>query len=122
MVAPYKLIDADAHVNPPATFWKDYMPAKLLDLFPRVEAGAPGDPHDWIVFEGTRKPLSVLSSVAGRAKQFKAEGRMDDIRRGSWEPPARLADMDADGVYTAVMFGGGPLGTLNNELYLASFD
>ena len=41
---------------------------------------------------------------------------------GNWEPAARLADMDRDGVQTAVLFGGGPLGTADNELYLASFD
>ena len=37
-------------------------------------------------------------------------------------PKARLADMDQDGIDTAVLFGGGPLGTANNELYIASFD
>lgn len=118
----YPLIDADAHVNPPPTFWRDYLPKDLASLSPAVEPGGPNDSHDWVVFEGSRKPLNVLSSVAGRAKEFKAEGRESDIRKGSWEPAARLVDMDADGVTTAVMFGGGPLGTANNDLYIASFD
>ena len=118
----HPLIDADAHVNPPPTFWRDYLPKDLASLSPSVEPGGPNDSHDWVVFEGSRKPLNVLSSVAGRAKEFKAEGRESDIRKGSWEPAARLVDMDADGVTTAVMFGGGPLGTANNDLYIASFD
>jgi predicted TIM-barrel fold metal-dependent hydrolase len=41
---------------------------------------------------------------------------------GNWEPAARLEDMDRDGVETAVMYGGGPLGTADNDLYLASFE
>jgi predicted TIM-barrel fold metal-dependent hydrolase len=122
MSARYPLIDADAHVNPPPTFWKDYLPKALAPLSPTIEPGGPNDTHDWVVFEGNRKPLNVLSSVAGRAKEFKAEGRESDIRKGSWEPASRLVDMDTDGVQTAVMYGGGPLGTANNDLYIASFD
>ena len=26
-----ELIDADAHVNPPPTFWDDYLPAQFAD-------------------------------------------------------------------------------------------
>ena len=37
-------------------------------------------------------------------------------------PKARLDDMDADGIDTAVLFGGGPLGTTNNDLFIASFE
>jgi hypothetical protein len=32
------LIDADAHVNPPPLFWRDYLPASLRDLAPQLEA------------------------------------------------------------------------------------
>jgi predicted TIM-barrel fold metal-dependent hydrolase len=117
-----QLIDADAHVNPPATFWDDYLPAQLRDRAPKIQPGAPGEDCDWVVFEGTRKPLGILSAVAGRkVENYRATGRREDQRRGNWEPSARLADMDIDGVDSAVLFGGGPLGTADNELYLASF-
>jgi predicted TIM-barrel fold metal-dependent hydrolase len=122
MVGTVQLIDADAHVNPPPTFWDDYLPARLAGRGPKIEPGGPGEDHDWVVFEGNRKPLNVLSSVAGRAKEFKAVGRQSDLREGSWEPSSRLADMGVDGVETAVLFGGGPLGAADNELYIASFD
>ena len=115
------LIDADAHVNPPATFWDDYLPASLKGRGPHIEEGAPDEPHDWIVFEGSRKPLNLMSTVAGQGKQFRPTGRRADVREGSWEPAARLADMDQDGVEAAVLYGGGPLGTADNELYVASF-
>jgi predicted TIM-barrel fold metal-dependent hydrolase len=116
-----QLIDADAHVNPPPAFWDDYLPSSLAGRGPKVEAGGPGEEHDWIVFEGARRPLNLLSSVAGQKKEFKVTGRQTDVLAGNWEPAARLKDMEHDGVRTAVLYGGGPLGTADNELYIASF-
>ena len=75
-----------------------------------------------MVFEGVRKPLNLQSATSGQGKDFRTTGTRDLLRAGNWEPAARLADMDRDGVRTAVLFGGGPLGTADNELYLASFD
>ena len=116
-----ELIDADAHLNPPPTFWDDYLPAALADRGPKIEEGAPDEQHDWVVFEGTRKPLNIMSSVVKQGRDFKPNGRRSDVQAGSWEPAARLQDMDIDGVSRAVQFGGGPLGTADNELYIASF-
>lgn len=121
LVDGVELVDADAHVNPAPTFWDDYLPAKFAGRGPRWEEGAPNENHDWLVFEATRKPLNLQSAVSGQGREFRTTGRKDLLRAGNWEPAARLADMDADGVTTAVMYGGGPLGTADNELYLASF-
>ncbi|MBV1918006.1 MAG: amidohydrolase, partial [Sphingomonadaceae bacterium] len=117
-----QLIDADAHVNPVPTFWDDYLPKKFAGLAPKFVAGGPDDKNDWMEFEGTRKPINLLSAVSGQGKKFRPEGKMDLLRAGNWEPAKRLEDMDTDGVEAAVMFGGGPLGTANNDLYLASFE
>lgn len=118
---PFERIDADAHVNPPPTFWDDYLPEAFAGRGPRIEAGAVDEEHDWVVFEGARKPLNVMSSVVKQGRAFKPNGRQSDVQAGSWEPAARLVDMDTDGVSRAVLFGGGPLGTADNDLYLASF-
>jgi len=117
-----ELIDADAHVNPAPTFWDDYLPAKFAGRGPKWEPAGPGEDHDWMVFEGVRKPLNLQSATSGQGKQFRPNGTRDLLRAGNWEPASRLADMDQDGVRLAVMYGGGPLGTADNELYLASFD
>jgi predicted TIM-barrel fold metal-dependent hydrolase len=117
-----QLVDADAHVNPPATFWDDYLPAKFAGRGPRIEEGAPSETHDWVVFEGSRKPLNLMTSTVGMGRNFKPVGRQSDVLTGNFEPAARLGDMEKDGVDTAVLFGGGPLGTADNDLYLASFE
>jgi predicted TIM-barrel fold metal-dependent hydrolase len=122
MVSGTQLVDADAHVNPPPTFWDDYLPKAFAHRGPKIEAGAVGEPHDWVVFEGSRKPLNILSSVVKQGRNFKPTGRQSDIQTGTFEPAARLEDMTQDGVSRAVLFGGGALGTADNDLFLASFE
>ena len=116
----FDVVDADAHVNPSADMWADYLPRPLAELAPRIEHG---EDCDYVVFEGKRRKLNLISAQAGRAgSDFKMHGRASDARSGGWMPAARIEDMNQDGIDAAVLFGGGPLGTSNNELFTASFD
>ena len=113
------IFDADAHIDPPHDMWKDYLPAHLKDRAPVIEHA---DDGDYIVFEGNRRPFMMINNQAGRSgENFKMKGRLSDVR-AVWEPETRLADMDADGMSGALLFGGGPLGSFDNELYLASYE
>ena len=115
----FDIVDADAHVNPPNDFWVDYLPEKFRDVAPKVEHAADAD---YIIFEGNRRKMNLLGAQAGRSgKDFKVEGRRSDMRSGGWMPAARIADMDQDGMGVAVLFGGGPLGSKNVDLYIESF-
>ncbi|TAL03065.1 MAG: amidohydrolase [Rhodospirillaceae bacterium] len=117
--ARYRVVDADTHIDPPHEMWVEYLPAHLRELAPRIEEG---EDCDFVVFEGRRNPLRMISNQAGRAgKDFKMVGKRSDMR-AAWLPSQRLADMDQDGIAAAVLFGGGPLGTTNPELYIASFE
>lgn len=120
--AEIEIVDADAHVNPSQDFWADYLPKSLRDLAPRIEPGGEGEDCDYVVFEGQRRKVNLIGAQAGRkGKDFKMHGRMSDARNGGWMPAARLADMDIDGIDAQLLFGGGPLGTANPELWKASF-
>ena len=114
-----RVVDADAHLDPPHEMWGEYLPAALRELAPRIEEG---EEHDWVVFEGERRPLRMINNQAGRSgKDFKMSGKRSEQRQ-AWLPAQRLGDMDTDGIDAAVLFGGGPLGTSNSELYIASFE
>jgi predicted TIM-barrel fold metal-dependent hydrolase len=113
------IVDADAHIDPPHDMWAHYLPTELRELAPKIESG---EEHDWIVFEGQRRPFKMINNQAGRTgENFKMFGRVSE-QRAAWDPVTRLADMDIDGIDSAILFGGGPLGTFNNDLYIASYD
>jgi predicted TIM-barrel fold metal-dependent hydrolase len=113
------IFDADAHIDPPYDMWKEYLPSHLKERAPSIEHG---EDCDYIVFEGQKRPVILINNQAGRAAaNFKMKGRLADQRQ-VWDPKTRLADMDADGMDAALLFGGGPLGTFDNELYIASYE
>ena len=115
----YAVIDSDAHVNPLPSFWAQYLPKRYQDRAPKLEET---DAGDFVVFEGKLTPFTRIASQAGtRPEEQKAIGRLRETRPGAWDAGARLSDMDIDGVDAAAIFGGGPLGAEDPELYLASF-
>ena len=58
--------------------------------------------------------------MRGGSSSWQAFAQCSEMR-AAWKPEQRLGDMDLDGVEAAVLFGGGPLGSSNSELYIASF-
>lgn len=119
MTATAQIIDADAHVSPPPDFWQSYLPASLREKAPRLEHE---EDADYVVFEGKRRKLNLMHGQAGRAgKDFKTQGKLTDMRAGGWLVEQRLDEMNLERIDGQVLFGGGPLGTHDRELYIESF-
>jgi predicted TIM-barrel fold metal-dependent hydrolase len=100
----YPIIDADAHVNEPPDTWQARVPARLRNRAPKVVRTEKGDV--WSFDDGARlRPLGLTATAGLSYPQFKAEGfRYEDIRRGSFDTKARLADLDADGIYAQMLY------------------
>lgn len=102
-----RILSADDHLIEPPHLWVDRVPAKYRDACPRiVEINGR---QAW-EFNGeiTYIPMGSCRALPG----FKEEGyppapgtaNFDEIRPGCYDPVARLADMDVDGVWAQLCF------------------
>ena len=100
----YPIIDADAHVYEPPEVWQARVPARLRERAPRVSRTESGDV--WSFDGGDRTRAVGLMAAAGASYLgFRPSGlTYDSIRRGTFEPAARLADMDADGIHAQLLY------------------
>lgn len=122
----FTVISVDDHlVEPPHTF-EGRLPAKYAERAPRV-VDLPDGGHAWL-YDGEILANIGINAVAGRppSEWSSDPTRFDEMRRGTWDIDARIADMDLDGVYASVCFpsflpgfGGGRLQTVTQDRELA---
>jgi predicted TIM-barrel fold metal-dependent hydrolase len=100
----YPILDADAHVNEPPDTWQDRVPAKWRDRAPKVVHTDRGDL--WSFDDGrSMRPVGLTATAGLSYPQFAPGGlAYDSIRPGSFDTKARLADMDADGIWLQVLY------------------
>ena len=99
----YRLISADGHFNEPGSLWVDRVPASMRDRAPRMEHFDEGDA--WVI-EGVDDPINFgMNACAGLPpEEMKGWMRFEDMRRGGYDPAARIAEMDQDGVDAEVLY------------------
>jgi predicted TIM-barrel fold metal-dependent hydrolase len=114
LTAGTAMVSVDDHLCEPASVWSDRLPARFRELGPHVIEAAedmvldlglshlmdiPAGSQLW-AYEDLLVPTVGLAATAGRdPADLSADPlRFDEMRQGAWDPVARLADMDADGV------------------------
>src|SRR4051794_36162129 len=114
------LISVDDHVIEHGRVWEDRLPAEYREAGPRFITAdhVMRGPHvmgDLIVqpgdqvwqFEGEVHPQFALNAVAGKdPKEWngKEPTKFSEILPGCYDPKARVADMDADGIQAMLLF------------------
>jgi predicted TIM-barrel fold metal-dependent hydrolase len=100
----YPIIDADAHVNEPPDTWQDRVPAALRERAPKVVRVDGGDM--WSFDDGKRmRPVGLTATAGLSYLDYKSSGiTYESMRPGSFDPKARLADLDADGIWAQVLY------------------
>ena len=98
------IVSVDDHLVEPPDLFEGRVPAALVDAAPRIEVADDGT-EAWL-FEGRRHPQIGLNAVVGRPKEewSMEPANFADMRRGCWDPVARLADMDVDGVWASLHY------------------
>jgi predicted TIM-barrel fold metal-dependent hydrolase len=125
MTEPPLIISVDDHVVEPPDLWSSRLPARYQDRGPRIErkkmkmlggaeggAGsalrwaeaADGEWSDVWYYDDLVSPLMMVSAAVGFEELGFGLTTFDEIRKGSWEQAARLADMAANHVDAAINF------------------
>jgi len=100
----YTLISVDDHLVEPPHVFTGRVPAEFSDRAPYVRTTSKGN-EIW-VFDGQAYPQVGLNAVVGRSVESSPMEpvRFDQMRRGCWDPAARIADMDLGGIWASVNF------------------
>lgn len=99
------IISVDDHVLEPADLFVSRLPHSLRDSAPHVETDGEGVPY-W-VFGGVREPMRMMTCGAiGRpmSEWSVAPQKYEEFRAGVWQPAARVADMDLNGIWASLSF------------------
>ena len=121
-----KIISVDDHVIEHGRVWLDRLPAKYHDVGPRTiqergnmqfvggvfsyEPSDEGELCDWWLYEDKRVPQTRLSAAAGFDRdEVKVTGiTYEEMRKGCWDPKARIEDMDANWTEAQMCFPSFP--------------
>lgn len=97
------IVSVDDHMVEPAHLWQSRLPAKLRDRGPKATETEQG-----IVWEidGVRTAYAGVNASAGLATLAEIPDfvHWDEMRKGCYDPKARVADMDVDGVLASLCF------------------
>jgi predicted TIM-barrel fold metal-dependent hydrolase len=99
------IISADSHVTEAPGTYLDRIDRRFKDRAPRIVRDAARG--DLFVIEGLDKPIPMgLIAAAGKSAEDLAmfNARFEDMHRGGWDPEARLADQDRDGVHGEILY------------------
>ncbi len=100
----YPILDCDAHVNEPPDTWVGRVPAKFKDRAPTLVHRDEGDFWSFNDGESVRPVGLTATAGLGYLDFAPVGGRYDEMRPGSFDTKARLADMDIDGIHLQVLY------------------
>jgi predicted TIM-barrel fold metal-dependent hydrolase len=120
------LISVDDHIVEPPDMWEGRVPAKYVDLAPKLVVQDDGT--DAWEYQGRRSAYAGLNAVIGRPPEdYGLDAQAySDMRPGCYDVHQRVRDMNANGVLAALCFsswaglaGGQFYRTDDKELALA---
>ncbi|HEV7678701.1 MAG TPA: amidohydrolase family protein [Candidatus Dormibacteraeota bacterium] len=107
----YRLISADGHFNEPGDLWTSRVSAKYRDKAPRIESFEQGDAWVFPGYENQPVPFAWGACAHRRPEDQGPWCRFDEVNPGSYDPAARVREMDEDGVDAELLFPSGATNT-----------
>jgi len=118
-MAVERYISSDSHVLEPADLWVEQMDKAFRAQAPRVVHNPPGYEGDYWLF-GDRAPVTAVQGFFAGASRKSYDEITDHLAKanyeerlpGSYDPAARLKDMELDGTVAEVLYPTYPLGLM----------
>ena len=102
----YNVIDADGHVLEPVDLWTRYMDPAYRDRAPRLFVDTDG--KERLNVEGRvlggPKGFGLLGAIGARDGSVSDDMKYIEGRKGGFDPHARIADLDLDGIDAAFLY------------------
>jgi len=101
------IISADSHIMEPPGTYIDRIDRKYKESAPKIVPNtARGDIY---VIEGMEDtiPMGLVAAAGKTAEELAGAAttaKFEDLHRGGWDPKARIADQDRDGVFAEVIY------------------
>ncbi len=101
----YPIISADSHITEPPDTYRAYIDPKYRDVAPHMEYDDKAG--DVFVVDGVERPIPMgLVAAGGKPAQgVRGNGvRFEEMHRSGWDPKARRADQERDGVAAEILY------------------
>jgi predicted TIM-barrel fold metal-dependent hydrolase len=104
----FKLVSADSHIVEPPDLWTNRIDPAFRDRAPRIELGAKG--HEFVC-EGIAIPRKGIGTMATQKKfaepdnlEFSLDGFWEDVPVSAYDPAARIAELDREGIEAELIY------------------
>jgi predicted TIM-barrel fold metal-dependent hydrolase len=99
------VISADSHITEPPNTYVDHIEAKWKAKAPQMRfSEALGDAF-FIEGMPSPVPMGLVAAAGKKPEDIRATGvKFLDMHRGGWDPDARMAEQDRDGVHAEVIY------------------
>ena len=107
MSLPFKMVSADSHVVEPPHLWTDRLDRKFHDRAPRLISNDDGDTYHLMgpLHRGVGVGLyATKRKFHDPHALFGMEGRWADVPEGSYDPNARSAELDREGIEAEILY------------------
>ena len=101
------IISADSHIMEPPNTYLAHIDKKYKDTAPKVVWDE--NRGDTYVIEGMKDtiPMGLVAAAGKKAEELaglSVRAKFEELHRGGWDPEARMADQDRDGIAAEVIY------------------
>lgn len=99
-----KIYSADSHITEHPDAYRAHIEPAFRDRAPHLVHGDAGDVYVIPDMPNAVLPMGLIACAGQRNDDIRLTGRFADWHRGGWDPRARLADQDRDGVAGELLY------------------